>query len=183
VFSILIHNQCSNFELISPTYFGHNTIWHIPPAQKVDANTIISASFGKRAIESDSMTALIYSLQRNESLKSNEDNISIEDTSTIHQLLIVWRVENSYKLCINVILIKYNDRITWDEDKLNKLYTIHCALNRDNHIIEDVWLLDDTTMLITTSKWGEESRTIEIAISEETKEDGSMGPLCAPASI
>jgi hypothetical protein len=74
VFSVLIHNQSSDFELISPVYFGHNVIWHVPPNQKVDVNTTTRANFGKESFKLESASALIYKLQRKKSLRLDDQS-------------------------------------------------------------------------------------------------------------
>jgi hypothetical protein len=49
-YSVLVHDQCSDLELISTESFGSDITWHIPPDQEVDVNTMTRASFGKHAI-------------------------------------------------------------------------------------------------------------------------------------
>jgi hypothetical protein len=188
--------------LVSPTYFGHNAIWIRPPGQNVDVNTKIKASFGRDINEYEFESALIYKLQRKKRLESNEDDTSLEDTSTSIQLLVMWGSDNWHSLHIRALLIKHSSTVTWDEDTLEKLHSMHLALlnkvspidisgmpgvdysieddsfiEEDRLIVEDTWLLDDAKVLMTTSKWKQNSSTFEIVISEGTREDGTMEPL------
>jgi hypothetical protein len=180
VFSVLVHNQCSDFELVSPVYFGHNVIWHIPPDQKVDTNATTRANFRRDIDKIEFASALMYKLQRKKRLRSNDqsnaDGTSTEDTLTSLQLLVICGSEFGYVFSTRVLLVKHSKTITWSEDTLEKLHSMHSALLNDDEIT-DTWLLDDVTVLMTTSKLGEERRTVEITISEETRKDGTVEPL------
>jgi hypothetical protein len=130
------------------------------------------------------MTVLIYELQRKSHNSNNQPGVdNTKDTLTNVQLLVIWRVDDSYKLYVNTMLIKHDDAITWDEDKLSGLYSMHRALFKDDHSIEETWLLDDESVLTTVSKWGEERHTTEIILSEGTRDDNSMVPLCISSKI
>jgi hypothetical protein len=166
-FPVLIHNRCSDFELVSPIYFGYDVIWYIPPSQKVDTNTTSRIGFRKNSIKYDFTAALIYRLQR-------KDRLNVDDTNL--RLLIVWRINDSHDFYVNAMLIKQSYTVTWDEDRLKK----YLALYKYHRIIEDTWLLDDTTVLSTTSKWGEIGRKAEITISKGMKRDNSIEPLYIP---
>jgi hypothetical protein len=137
--------------------------------------------FGEELFKPEFSSALLYKLQKKESLEfndqSNADSIFAEDTSTNVQLLIIWRYNNECEVCVRSLLVKHSNIITWDEDTLDKLYSMYLFLCKDDNIIEDTWLLNDATVLITTSKWKGESREFEIIISEGTRKDGTMEPL------
>jgi hypothetical protein len=187
VIPVLVHNQCSYFELVSPVCFGHNAIWIRSPDQKVDANTMTDASFGIEIFKTEFASALVYKLQRKKQFKSNDqtsvDNISTEDSSTNLQLLVIWNANEEYRYCVRALLIKHSNTITWYEDTLEKLHSMHLSLCRSDDVIEDTWLLDDVTALTTTSKWEEESRTFEITLSEGTIKDDSREPLWVSSSM
>jgi hypothetical protein len=145
----------------------------------VDANTMTRVSFGRDIVESKFASALIYKLQKKNvksNVQSNENNAFAKGTSTSLQLLVIWECNKS-KFSVRALLIKHSNIITWDEDTLEKLYIMYCVLCRDESIIEDTWLLDDATLLMTTSKWETKSCISEIIISEGTREDGAMNPL------
>jgi phage gp46-like protein len=195
VFPAIIHNRCSNFELVSPAYFSHNGIWIRSPDQKVDTNTITSASFGRDETKDKFTSALLYKLQRKKSLESNVSNTSTEDTSTSLQLLIMWKSNDWYNFSVRALLVKHSNVIMWNEDTLKKLHSMHRVLLdkglsinfgdmlREHYSIEDTWLLDDSAVLITTTEWEKENRRFEITLSEGTREDDYIEPLCVPSSI
>jgi hypothetical protein len=165
--------------LVSPTYFGHNVIWHIPPDQEVYTNASTGASFKRNAAERDFTTALIYRLQRkscNCNDQSNANSALTKGISTNIQLVVIWRVYNSYKFHVNVMVIEHGDVITWDEDKLKRLYSMHRALHTYGPIIEDTWLLDDETVIMISSRL-KVGRTIEITISEGASKDSLIRPI------
>jgi hypothetical protein len=172
-FPVIIHNQCSQFELVSPVYFGHNAIWYIPPDQKVDTNAMTKASLGRDSVKKEFTSALMYKLQRKESLKSCVDNT--EDTSTSIQLLVNWIVGDGYMPFVNAMLIKHNNAILWDGDKLRKLCVIYRLYSCR---IKDTWQLDNATILMITTLKRRRGRVFEITISEGTVKDGSMEPIC-----
>jgi hypothetical protein len=166
--------------LISPIQFGHNAIWIRLPDQKVDASAVTRASFGKDATKDEFASALIYKLQRKNSKsgdQSNADSTFTKDRSTSFQLLVIWRSNDEHSFSVRSLLVKHSNAITWNEDTLEKLHSMYLALlseglfindmpKEDSSIMEntfkDTWLLDDATVLMTTSKWKEENRTVEI---------------------
>jgi hypothetical protein len=187
VISVPIHNQCSDFELISPVYFGRNAIWIMPPDQKVDANAMTRASFGEEMFTTEFASALLYKLQRKKPLESNDqsntDSTFVKDLSASLQLLVIWRYNIEHDLSVRALLIKHSNIITWNEETLEKLHSMHLALLRDDIIVEDAWLLDDATVLVTTSKWKKDSYAFEITISEGTKTDDTMAPLWVSSNM
>jgi hypothetical protein len=154
----------------------------MPSDQKVDAETMIRASFGRSIFKAEFSSALIYKLQRKKSLESNADNTSTKDTSTSLQLLVIWGLNDKYDLCVRALLIKHSNTITWNEDTLKKLHSMHLSLCRDDDVIEDTWLLDDATVLMTTSKW-KVGCIFEIIISDGTRKDDTMEPLWVSSNM
>jgi hypothetical protein len=176
VLSVIIHNQCSDFELTSLECFSHNVIWHIPPDQKVDANTMTSGSFGVSAAVFTS--ALIYKLQKkshNSNNQSNADNT--EDALTNIQLLVIWGL-NDRDFYLDTVLIKHSNTITWDKDKLWELYSTRRHPQTDELTFEDTWLLDDATVLMTVLTFEEENSVFKITISKGIRIDDSIELLC-----
>jgi hypothetical protein len=151
------------------------------PDQKVDANTMTRAGLGRDAAKNEFASALIYKLQRKKHLKpngqSNENNASKEDTLTSLRLLVIWGNNSMHYFCVRALLIKHSNTVTWNKDTLEKLYSMHLSLLRDDNIIEDTWLLDNATVIMTTSKWEKMRRAIEITISEGTRKDSTIEPL------
>jgi hypothetical protein len=165
--------------LVSPVHFGHNTIWIKSPDEKVDADTMTSVGLGREIFKDEFASALLYKLHRKKQSKSNDkskaDNKSTEDTSTNIQLLVIWGHITRSGFFARALLIKHSNVITWDEDTLEKLHSMHLVLLRDDQIVEDTWRLDNATVLRTSNR--EVGHTFEITISEGTREDGTMEPL------
>jgi hypothetical protein len=149
----------------------------------VDANTTTRATFKRNVHEHDFTSVLLYKLQRKECLESDLSSTSTKDTSTRIQLLVLLRVDDKPKIYTNAILIKHNNTITWDEDKLRKLHSMHRALRRFDQIIKDTWLLDNATALVTTLKFEKQICAVELIISKGTRKDDPMEPLCVPLDI
>jgi hypothetical protein len=153
----------------------------------VDANSETRASFGRDTFKIEFTNTLLYKLQRKKRLESNDqsdaNNTFAGDSSTSVQLLVIWRLNDEHKFCVRALLIKHSNTITWNEDTLEKLYSMHLALLRDDWIIEDTWLLDDATVLVTTSKLEGKNRTFEITISEGIRKDGTIEPLWVSSNL
>jgi hypothetical protein len=149
----------------------------MPPDQKLDANAMTRAIFGKNATRREFASALIYRLRRKGSLESNADNTSISP-----QLLVIWRYDNRYEYSVRVMLIKHGNAIILNEDELKKLDYPHSTLLRNGRNIKNKWLLDNATVSIT-SKWEKQINTIKIAISEGNGEKDSMKPIYVPSNM
>jgi hypothetical protein len=187
VVSILVRNQCSDFELVSPIYSGHNVIWIRPPDQRVDINAATEASFGRDVTKYECTNALIYKLQRKRQFESNDqsnaDRTFTEDVSTSLQLLVIWRFIDKSEVSMRALLIKHSNAITWNEDQLEKLHSMHLDLLRDDEVVKDTWSLDDVTALMVILRWKNGRYITEVTISEETREDDFKEPLWVPSSI
>jgi hypothetical protein len=171
----------------------------MPPDQKVSANAVTKARFGRDVAKREFESALIYKLQRKKRIESDDqskaDSTSSEDTSTSLQLLVIWGSNGWHSFSVRALLIKHSITITWNEDRLENLYSMYVALlNKGllidvskafygHYSIEDTWFFDGSTVLMTTSKWKRDSYTFEIAISEGTREDGSMDPLWVSSNM
>jgi hypothetical protein len=127
----------------------------MPPDQKVDANTMTKVSFAKEATKGEFTSVLLYRLQKKENIESssqpNTDNMFTKDTSL--QLLVIWKSDNIRDISVRALLIKHSDTITWNENILEKLHSMYLALLKNNDNIEDTWLLDDATVLMTALTW------------------------------
>jgi hypothetical protein len=172
---------------MSPTYFGRNAIWHTLPGQKVDVNAVTRANFRRDVTKSEFASVLSYKLRRKRLFESkdqsNEDNTSTEDALTSLQLLVIWGSNDKGEISVHALLIRHSNIITWNEDTLEKLHSMYLDPLRDNYNIKDRWLLDDTTVLMITSKWKENNCLFKITISEGTRKDDSMELLWISSNI
>jgi hypothetical protein len=152
----------------------------------VDANSEIRVGFGRDITKDEFASVLLYKLQRKKCLEpndqSNVDSVFTENTSTSLQLLVIWRFNDERIFCVRALLIKHSNTIAWDEDKLDELYSMHSSLCRSDEITKDIWLLDDATVLMTTSERGMHN-AFEITISEGTREDSFMEPLWVSSNM
>jgi hypothetical protein len=173
--------------LVSPASFGHNAIWIRSPDQKVDTNGMTSASFGKDTSKREFANVLLYKLQKKRRSEYNDqsdvDSTFIGDSLTSFRLLLIWKLNNKHNICVRALLIRHSNTISWNEDTLEKLHSMHLPLCKDDDVIKDTWLLDDATVLMTTSKRKKEKCTFEITISEETRKCSSMEPLWIPSNM
>jgi hypothetical protein len=187
MYPVHIYNQCSDFDLVSPAYFGRNAIWIRPPDQKVDANAMTRASFGIHVIVREFASALIYKLQRKNSLESDNqlgiDSTYTEDTSTSLQLLLIWGYNDEYRFSARVLLIKHSNTITWNDDTLEKLHSMHLALCRNDYIVKETWMLDDATVLMAASKWEEYNYAFKITLSDGTRKNDTREPLWVSSNM
>jgi hypothetical protein len=154
----------------------------------VDTNAVTRTDFGKDVTKSEFASVLLYKLRRKKQFESddqsNADNTFTKDTSTDLHFLVIWRSNNEWsKFSVRTLLIKHSNTITWNEDKLEKLHSMYLNLLKDDQIVRDTWLLDDVTVLMTILRRKVRRHTIEITITEGTREDDSMEPLWIPSSI
>jgi hypothetical protein len=152
----------------------------------VNTNAVTRAGFRRDMIKNEFKSALLYKLQKKKCLesnnRSNKDSIFTGDTSTSLQLLVMWEADDRYSFSVCALLIKHSNAIIWDKDTLEKLHSMNLALLKNDHNIKNMWLLDNETVLMTTSKQ-EVGHTIKITVSKENKEDDSMEPLWVSSSM
>jgi hypothetical protein len=177
IMKVYIHNQCSNVDLVSPTYInGDGLKCYRPPDYKVCTGDTMRLGF---IIKSDSMSygALIYKLQRRQSHESTE---ICEDASSATQLLVVWESSKFEGSHVNVLLVEYEKRFSWNEDELGNLYNKNRSwFKKYSGTISDTWFLDDNMTLKTTFRVVGLKGIHELIISiSEIEGDGyAMRPL------
>jgi hypothetical protein len=175
-FKLNIHNQCTNVDLVSPTYFISEELeFHKPPNYNVCTNDIMRFVFIIKWSR-ESYGVLIYKLQRkqpNEYAKINED------TSNATYLLVVWEVSESKELCADILLVEHSKGFDWGKDILEELYCKNSSRFRlcpDS--VTEKWSLNDNIALITTFKIMDEDHTLDITVSEAERYDGMRMPAC-----
>jgi hypothetical protein len=174
LFKLNIYNQCSNIDLVSPTYAAVNKSGcYRTPRHKVYAGDTVRSGFMIRP-DGESYGALIYRLQR----QSHESTKTSEDTSSTVHLLVVWKIPTFEKLYADVLLVKHDKEFNWNKDDLTDLY--HENVNQfrlfsDSTI--ETWSLDDNIALMTTFEIMHESHTLNINISEVEEYDDVRAPV------
>jgi hypothetical protein len=149
----------------------------------VDFNTEIEVVFGRDATKREFSGVLIYKLRRNGNLGSNADNIFTEEPSTSVQLLVIWEHKGWYGFPAHALLIEHSNTITWNEDKLKELYSMRHALVNKIHYItvpedhcsisDDVWLVNDTKIMMTKTTQDMDNYMFGITLSEWTDKNPS----------
>jgi hypothetical protein len=130
-----IYNQCPGFRrLRNPKYFINGAYWNEYPDQGVDAGSMMSVDL--LPFLSTFEGILIYDLG------------CIKSPNT--RFLVTWKSEGYRKFCVFVYLVKYDDWCFWNKIKTEEYYQRYTSrLNTYTGPIEETWLLDDDTVLMT----------------------------------
>jgi hypothetical protein len=148
-----IDNQCSNIKLVSPVYFAKDGVCHVQFPQHVYPKCMKKVDFITGV---DSITfggALLYHLQRK------------EDASISTQLLVIW----TFGFVVpypHVWLIEHESTLTWNEDKLKRLYDVYNE-RYDKDFNTGKWLLYDNTKLQIVRESSRGGFKANVTISEE----------------
>jgi hypothetical protein len=175
LFKLNIHNQCLNFDLVTPTYItGDRLECYRTPDYKVYAGDTTGSGF---IIKSEAVLygILIYRLRRRHSHESTDIS---EDTSSATHLLVYWVISNLSKLYADVLLVEHDKRFDWNKDDLEKLY----HKNVDQFKLcpdsaKETWSLEDNIALATTFEIMNGSRILNITISEIERDNGTWTPV------
>jgi hypothetical protein len=168
-FKLNIHNQCSNVDLVSPTYATSDELeCYRAPDHNVCVGGMTRAGFIIYKPGSLSYIVLIYRLQRKQQHEST--GIS-KDTSNISQLLVICKFSESQESYAGMLLVEHDKKLDWDEDKLKQLHQKYWHLL--NVLVDPIrsdWLLNDKkTVLATTIKAMNGGYRWDIFISEEER--------------
>jgi hypothetical protein len=176
-----INNQCSCIELTSPMYFIKDATCHIHLPQQVNSKGKMKVDFITGVNRDTFGGVLLYHLQRKESDESNDrsdiDGVSIKDTSTSSQLLVIWG-RKSDCLYSHVYIVEHENTLVWNEDKLERLYHIYDSQYKAYFIlVQEEWLLDGKTMLKTVCKSSHGGFKMDVIISEDKYSFSPIKPL------
>jgi hypothetical protein len=155
-------------ELTSSIYFTKDATCHGHLPQQIDSKSVMRATF-KIGLDKDTFGGvLLCHLQRKEYSGSDDRSNTDKDTLISTQLLVIWefRIDRLYS---HAWIIEHENTVTWNEDKLERLYDAYDSLY-DTDIIFNTgrWLLDDNTELQTVCETSyEEDFEVNIIISEE----------------
>jgi hypothetical protein len=181
---MIIHNQCSKINLVSPTYFGNGAICPELFGQQIDINAETRVCFEINATQDDFEGALLYELQRH--VKSDDQhNMNIltteinENDAKCIRMLAAWKVEG-FRLSVLLALIEHTKELTWNRVKLKKLYYENRRwLKRYVSTTLDTWSMDNNMALKTTFKvrYLKGKFYLSIFISEEENGGYAVRPL------
>jgi hypothetical protein len=173
---VIIHNQCSKINLVSPIYFGNGAVCPKLSYQQIDINAKTRVCFEINATQDDFEGALLYKLQRH--VKSdNRRNMNIltteinENDAKCIQMLVAWKVEDS-KFFVLLALIEHAKKFTWDGDELKKLYYKNRLwLKRYVSTTLDIWSMDNNMALKTTFRVRDLQGDSDLSISISEREN------------
>jgi hypothetical protein len=171
-FKLNIHNRCLNANLVSPAYIIHgwSECYRAPDHQVCTGDVMRSGFIIKSGNEFDG--ALIYRLQRKQSHESTEVG---EDTSSVAQLLVVWRISASNKLYADVLLVGYDKRL--DRYDLKELHYRNFGRFRlYPDATTEAWSLDGNSALKTTFNIMNKDHILNITISEVERNNNTRIP-------
>jgi hypothetical protein len=172
-FKLIIYNRCLDVDLVSPTYIiDYRSKCHRPPGYKVCVGDTTRSGFIIDKLANESYGVLIYRLQRKQEHESTE---SSEDTSSIAQLLVIWRISKSKELYADVLLIEHEEGL--DKDDLRGLY--HKSIGQSKLYpgpVIETWSLDANTALMTAFKMMNDDLILKVIISEVERDDGTRIP-------
>jgi hypothetical protein len=187
-FKLNIHNQCSNVDLVSPTYVtDYELKCYRPPGYKVYAGDTMRSAFivdkdyfilhkhdSELGSGNESCGVLIYKLQRGKFHGSIE---SSEDTSSVAHLLVIWKVSRFRKLYADVLLVEHDKRLDWNKHNLRTLYYENIDRFRScSDSATETWLLNDSAAWMTTLEIMNEGCILDITISEVERDNNTMLP-------
>jgi hypothetical protein len=163
--SFNIFNLCQNIDLISPVYFIYGGRWHSVSSRETGGAIIMRNILEFNSEEDMLEGALVYRAQRRQHTKSNK---LIQDELKRIQLLVAWRIERRGGVHVRALLVEYDKEL--DKDKLRKLHQKYWHLLKAQiHPIGNNWVLNNTSVLMTTVNVMNGGYTWDIFISEEER--------------
>jgi hypothetical protein len=180
--SIIIHNQCSDTELISPVYFGNGAVCPKLSDQQIDIDAAMKIRFEVNTTQDAFEGALLYKLQR-KLLDQHDMDTSTTETHKNEinyvYMLVAWKMKDA-KPFVCVVLVECAKEFAWNENKLKQLHEKnHDLLKKYDDTTSDTWFVGDNTTSKTSFKVKDSKGNFELSvfISEEEKDDYAMRPL------
>jgi hypothetical protein len=169
-FKLNIHNQCSNVDLISPTYISHGWLeCYRPPDPIVYAGNTMRSGFIGWVDKMSADGILTYRLQRNQTYKSVKIG---KDTSSAAHLLVVWKISGPKKLYADVLLVGHDKGFIWNKNDLRELYRKSSNQFRMcTDSTTETWPLHDSTALMIKFEIMNEESALNIIISEVERDN------------
>jgi hypothetical protein len=172
-----VFNQYLDIKLASPVYFCNNGTYNEYPIERTDNNVMMKIGF-RFGLDKLSGGILMYKVQRKRDTRSNYQSSTnttstetVEDTLKMMRLLMVWRIERSWKFRVRIVLVEHGDELILDEDKLAQLYIkFDNQLSRNYDSFQSTWLVCDNIILMTAYEVvQEEGIGLKITISKGAK--------------
>jgi hypothetical protein len=169
---------------VSPVYFSNGVVCPKISSQQIDIAAKTNASFEIYATQDEFEGILLFKLQKyvEPDDQGNMDALTIEPSENdakCVQMFALWKVKDSEPFA-QAKFVEHTKELTWDEDKLRKLYNMNCDyLVTYNGTISNKWLVDDNVTLGVAFRTRilEGNFELSISISEEEKDAYSARPL------
>jgi hypothetical protein len=160
--NVIVHSHYPGIELASLACFCDGRTYDEYSVERDDDCAATKIGFRFNLNQDKCEGALMYEVQRNENTKSdyqpNTDTIStetVEDTSKIMRLLVTWKIMNTWKCSVYVVLVEHDNELILDEDKLTRLYNkindipseIYTSFLKYDGITKSTWLIYDNAVL------------------------------------
>jgi hypothetical protein len=173
---LVIYQQCSGIELVSPVYVNNGTCY-LSPNQRVYVGSTTQVGFNIDPTQKEPSGALMYELQKKNTDQSANNIISGEDEAKCVQLVIIWQVWHFKYVHINSLLITHDRGHVWDKDDLMQLAKRYGACHSHGPI-ENTWLIRDNTVLMTSlnAAHEEEYYGLRMTISEGSMKCDTLRP-------
>jgi hypothetical protein len=181
--NVEIHNGCSDVELIEPWYFSDGAVCCKKLNERVAPGDILSTAFRIHIFRTAFEGALICGLRKkgtNSDQQSSVDTTNVDEDRSKHvQLIVGWKVTRFHDPRVYVLLMEHEERSAWDVDKLKKQHEdFHRRLHAHNCAVENIWLMEDGTVLkLTLDSVGNKEYGIKISISEVQWDDYATLPV------
>jgi hypothetical protein len=159
---LVIHNQCSDIELVSPLYYSNGAECHLPSDQRIDAGSTMQTYLIIDLLQSEFICALMYRLERKDTDEINE--------ATCTQLTMIWKVDKFKRFHLVPHLIEHDKGRVWDKYKQTRLAQECTLSSTPSDFIEDTWLIYNDVVLIIRMNvtYETECHKLEVTISETT---------------
>jgi hypothetical protein len=164
---LTIHHQFPGFELVPGLYYGDSET-SLSPDQRIDVGSTMQTDFNINSIKEESISILMYNLQRKNNDESNETRCT--------RLVMVWKVDKFKRSHLVLRLIESYKWIFWHKDMVMRVARDFSRSSVSYGSIEDTWLMHDNAVLMTSANITREARCykIEITISEGSMKDNTQ---------
>jgi hypothetical protein len=151
-----VYHQYSDIELVSPVYFCNRGIYNEYPVERTNDSVMMKIDFNF-GLDKLPGGILMYEVQRERGVMSDRQPNAdatptevVEDTSKTMRLLVVWEIEHFGEPRVYIVLVKHDNELEWDEDKLAKLYDkVNEQFSSHYNSSRYAWLVRDDIVLET----------------------------------
>jgi hypothetical protein len=186
---VTVHNQHSGIELTSPIGFCDGRIYKEYSVERMGGGAVLKISTRFGLLDKFPGGILMCEVQKKENTGSDHQSSTnttssktVEGTSKIMRLLVIWEVNLSGRSRTCTILVEHDNDLILNENKLAQLYNkvnnipfkaYNWILKYDD-IYKWVWLISDNTVLEATDDIiYEKGCELKITISEGVEDENA----------